>query len=242
MNTILLNICNYVINTWRRRDKETFALDERVKDTRDLHISELAGNGEFEDMPSKFRVQDWVFQNQFVDGYKMSCTAMSATSAINNSHSIKKRAERYDWFGLFDTAVDLDLASRTKWAYTIHLIKLTKALWYILRYYQVDTVIDIKLALYKWLNVCTGSNKIDWNDCRIDWLVKGISKWSGHAFPIVWWDDEKAIWNYQWCFRCENSYWKDYMDEWGFWIPYDIAIQVLHNTKKALLTKKTTQK
>lgn len=240
MKTAILTYLNYFINTWKHLDKETFAYDERIKDSRDLHISELAGNWEFEDMPAQFEVQDGEFQNQFVEGYKMSCTGMSATNAVNNSHSIKHIPDRYSGFELFDIAVDLDLASRVKWAYTIHLIKLAKALKYIIRYYQCNTVQEIKLAIYKGLNVCSGSNKINWQECKYDGLVKRKSTGSGHAFCIVGWDDEKIIWNYIWALKCENSYGKDYMDKWCFRIPYDIAIDVLHNTKKALLTKKTT--
>ena len=240
MKTKILELWNYIINTWKRFDKETFAYDERIKDSRDLNISELAWSWEFENMPRKFEVQDWKFQNQDVDGYKMSCTAMDVTNCINNSHFIKKRPERYSWFDLFDIAVDLDLASRTNGAYTIHLIKLSKALGYIVKYYQCDTVNEIKLAIYKGLNVATGSNKINWNDCLHDGLVKNVSTGSWHAFPIVWWDDNKKIWNYVWALKCENSYGSSYQDKWYFWIPYDIAIAVLHNTKKACLTKATT--
>ena len=241
MKTKILELWNYIINTWKRFDKETFAYDERIKDSRDLNISELAWSWEFENMPRKFEVQDWKFQNQDVDGYKMSCTAMDVTNCINNSHFIKKRPERYSWFDLFDIAVDLDLASRTNGAYTIHLIKLAKALGYIVKYYQCDTNMDSKLAIYKGLCVATGSNKIDWRKCR-DWLVTEISTWPWHSFCKVWWDDDKIVGEYTGAFKCENSYWDKYQDKWCFWLPYALCPDILHNTRKAIYTKSTTAK
>jgi hypothetical protein len=160
---------------------------------------------------------------------------MATTNAINEWNLLKWINTNYKWEVLWNRMVELWLLNPSVWAYVIDAIKIAKDMWWFTSYYQVNTVEQIKTALYRWYVIVTWTNRIDWKDAR-DWTVDHIWSWSWHAFTITGYQDRKRIkrlkvdntkkwlhkgW-YIWCVVCENSYWETYWDEWWFWIPYEL--------------------
>lgn len=211
------------------------AYDEQKKDERDW-VFGSENLIDFDKLPSKFILEDRRYQNQNEKWYTVSCTAQATTSAINNSLYVKAEKELcYDWRDLWDEMVDRKLILPSG-AYIIDAIKLSRELNMSAWYYQVTNLLDIMNAIYKWDAIVTGSNKIKWADIREDWLVREVSAWSGHAFTIVGWDKDKKIGKYTWAIRCENSYWEDYQDFGGFWIPFELFDEILFPlTRKAII-------
>ena len=236
MEKMIRGILNYLLNFIEKYIKWAEALDEIITDHRD---KEYKLGEQHYSMPSSFEVVDKKFVNQKVRGYKMSCTAQCVSIASNNSGKIWGVNNKYSGFILFDLMVEKLLASRTKGAYLIHAIKEAYKLSWFHAYYSCSNLQAIKAALYDGCNVVTGSVKIDWKECRYDGLVKTISKGSGHAFTIVWWDDDKVIEGYVGALKIENSYWNTYAGTGYFYVPYALINKgILFNTKKALVVNR----
>ncbi len=228
---MIREIVNFLFNIRAKYfDKKTSAFDELMEDTRDW-----AWNIEPIKKPREFIMNDNRFVNQNLKNYTMSCGSQWTCNSINNQLWYKQDKETYrSWFVLFDTLVRLWLASRTLWSYVIDNITTAKKIWYLDWYYSVKTIEEIKNAIYNLNSVVTGSKTIDWSQCK-DWLVKSVSSWYGHCFELCGWNDDKIIWDYTWWFYCRNSYWKDFQDNWWFWIPYDLYDKILFNTRKAII-------
>lgn len=212
-----------------------WAFDEISKDSRDW-VGNYWIQFQIHELPDEFVIDDWIYVSQNILWYKMSCSAQATVNAANWSRKIRLDCLKSDAFDLWDTMLEKWLGSEDTWAYLINAIKQAKTDWIIQWYYQTNTLIDILNAIYSTNLIITGSNKINWNNCANDWLVKEISVWSWHAFCIIWWDKNKQISNYKnGAIKCKNSYWKNTQDKWCFWIPFDLIEKVLFNTKKAVV-------
>ena len=208
------------------------AIDEVIKDIRDYN-SEFAW-GIVEDMPNKFILEDKRWQHQGKTNY---CTAFSTTTAANIGkwHKADEETE-YSGFTLWDIMKEKG-TMKPYWAFVIDAIKEGKTQGYFDSYYQVNNIDEIKSAIYRWDAIVTGSNKIDWTK-TVDWLVKEKTKWYGHAFTLIGWDDQKEINWHIWAIYAENSWGKSAQDGGWFWIPYNlISNNILFYTKKAIYVK-----
>lgn len=232
-------IVNFVYNIKQRYfHPKTFVYDELVRDPRnDKYADEMAGNStDYSNMPTEFICKALEYPNQNVKGYKYSCTAQGTAQAVNAGNRLWNRWEPMrSGFDLFDLMVDLWLASRTAGAYGIDAVKTSQKEKHFYKYYQIDNLKELKSAIYSGAMVTLGSKKIDWSDCR-DGLVKSIGSSYWHFFYGLGYDDDKKIGTYVGWIWCANSYWPDYQDNWGFWIPYTLINQgILFNTRCAII-------
>ena len=222
---IIKNITEFILNIKAKYfEKETSALDEKIKDNLDY---EMAGN--IEDVfPISFKYKPRQVFNQYITWYKSSCTAQWTWWASDTIRKFKADNREISPFKLWDEVKKRNLGKEWEGAYLIDTIKVAKDLGKIDWYYRVLTHEAIKKALYNTDLIVTWSNKIDWKRLQETWyIVDKVSKWSWHAFYIIWWDEVGYI--------AMNSYSDKYWNKWTFTIPYDLYFQIAFNSTYAVV-------
>lgn len=109
------------------------------------------------------------------------------------------------------------------------IVKTWIATWYV----SVNWLLEMKVALQRWMPIVTGSRNINWRETKKDWVaVPGT--WSAHLFVITGYDNAEEV------FYCMNSYWPEWWPLWGFFkLKYE-DVNVLYS-KYALIDKKDTE-
>lgn len=83
-------------------------------------------------------------------------------------------------------------------------------------YSRCKTLQEVKLAIFNWMNVFTGSNKIDFKQMRLNSNnIAVVSHWPWHFFEIDWYDD------YSKELRIRDSMGEAHWDQWHFYIKYE---------------------
>jgi len=178
-------------------------------------------------LPSKFVYDDWIINNQWRSWeYAYSCVFFWEANSINEIRFDKKIKEVVKWETLADYAEKTWRLNKKSWAYLIDWPKVSRELWLIDWYTQVDWLDNIKRAIYENWPVWIWSNSFNWSKAlKAPYYVsEGKSYW--HKAILVGYDDEKQI------LIWENSYWKELFDKWRFYIPYNL-IHLLYSTKTA---------
>lgn len=93
--------------------------------------------------------------------------------------------------------------------------KLIRDLWHISWYTLCRSAGEVKQALANGQLVYTWSNRIDWKKSYLNNFIAVPWEWSGHAFTIFGYDDDKEL------FICRNSYWTSKWDSGYFYVKYD---------------------
>ena len=189
-------------------------------------------------IPVEFIVDNDDYKTQDIKGYEMSCWSQWTINAINCAKKIKHDKPFLDQNKFRDYMKEIWLTiwvDGSWWSYVEDNVKQAYKKGYISMFYKVNSILTMVLALYKTDMIVTGSNKINWAIANTTWEVRNVTKWVGHCICINGFNLEKKIWNYNGAFRFKNSYWKDFWDNGGWWIPFDIALDVLFNYKCAMV-------
>lgn len=213
---------------------------DTAADPRDIWFNELAGDLELE-LPSSILLTDWSILNQ---GATSHCVAFGTTNGVNEGRNIlgfssdKKPNVLVNYI-----KENLDPKISERGTYIVNGPKGAKALGWIEGYSQVNTLEEIKKSIFLGMPIATGTNKLSWRRTKLGWQV--AIKWvgGGHFISLVWYDDNltradadgKA---YTGFLIAENTWGETWGDKGRYYIPYDIALEILFNTKKNLIVNK----
>ena len=160
----------------------------------------------------------------------MHCVAYWTTEWVNEENYMLSVDKSYNPISLVNyIRQNLDRTIDQDWTLIENWPKWARKLWWIEVYTYCNTLYDLKRAIAFVWPIATGTNKINWLELKKDWYVAKL--WSGwwHFINIVWYDDKK-----EW-FIVENTWWKEWWDNGYYYIPYDIALDVLFNTKISMI-------
>lgn len=228
---MLKTILNFVL---QRNLNFTGALDKY--DDRNFSYEAIAwADMQTSSLPTRYVMQDNYYTDQWYSWrYKCWCVPFSTTNAINEVFTHYKNDPK----DLFEEMVLQWLLDINSWAYVIDWPKTAQKMWWINWYTQVSTIEQMKHSLYNNRPIVTWSNKANWDLIKqLPYLLWFISSSYGHAFTIVWYDDELN----GWCFICENSYGTWLWDKGRFYLRYTDVDKILFNTRLALFTNESTK-
>jgi len=182
--------------------------------------------------PKKYLMDKWIYQNQTLEEItKNMCVFYSTAHGNNEQNIIEWSKTRISWKKFWLLAKQKNLLNTKTWTLLKNWPILAKTLKYISWYSLVLELNEIKDSLVNNRPIIVWTNKGDWNTTKKAPFI--LKKWSGygHAFVIIWFDDE-----YEWgCLICKNSYWKDYQDNWKFYIKYSEFKEILLYSKYSLI-------
>lgn len=234
---------NHFLNKVDKRVEEKWdnwagwAID--VIDTKTQTLDENVWSSTIE-LPSSFRLDNGKVLNQWPT---MWCCAVWATEARNEGWNMFdiESMEFIDTINYIrdnlDPDIDKDGTLVVNWPEAL------KQMGKIEDYYKCENTIEwFKKAIYLWGGVCTGTNKISWSKTGVNGVAVEQAG-AGHFINITWWDDSVQLndWfgkMYVWAFYIENTWWENWGLKWGYWLPYDIAMDLLFYSKYWLIVDK----
>jgi len=221
---------------------ETFAFDEQKQNPNDIVWEELATSWKEDllNLPKRVLLNDWKILNQ--KATKL-CVAFWTTNWVNESLNFygftpDKEPNILAWYirKYLDPLID------KRWTWMVYWPKWAEKLDWIEGYTQVNTLKWIKQSVFLWLAIATWTNKLSWGKT---WKNAVAVKWNGwwHFISIVGYDDEMEMedwyWKkYKWFLIVENTWGEKWGDKWRYYIPYEMALEILYNTKKNIIPNK----
>ena len=174
-------------------------------------------------LPEKIDLYDWEQLNQ---GSTLHCVAYAGTQSVNENKFFLKDEKRVDVADVVTEIRKMDKNFDTQWTYIANAPKAMKNIWKCEKYENVMSGVEwVKKALFMWLTVMTGTNRIDWRetnktDVAVEW------NWWGHAIEINGFDDNLTLTDskgnkYTWFFKIKNSWWENWWNNGHFFLPYE---------------------
>ena len=230
---------------FEQMDNVTFARDSE-DDAQAIQFEKVAADIEI-DLPDEIRMNNWKVLNQWPT---QLCVAFWTTECVNESrHALwftwDKNPNTLAWYIRENLDPDID----KNWTYVINWPNWARKLSWLEWYSQANSVYDLKKALALWMTIATWTNKVSWSATRKNNYI--VVKWTGgwHFINIVWYNTKKEntiIWadwrEYHEYFIIENTWWSNRGDNWCYYIPFEYALEVLFNTKKALLIEEAANR
>lgn len=226
-------------NFYEKMDTLDTCMDTNIADERDIQFNELAGNISVK-LPEYVKMDNNVVLNQWAT---LLCVAFWTTEWVNESRVTlgfkwDKNPNTLAWY--IRTHLDPDIDKRG--TYIEYWPKWARKLTWIEIYNQVNTIEEIKKALYFGMTIATGTNKISWAATRKNNYIATPGTWGWHFINIVWYNtsaEKTIIWSdgreYKDYFIVENTWGKKWGDNGCYYIPFEYALDVIFRTKKAML-------
>lgn len=181
--------------------------------------------------PSKFIMDQWEYQNQWIEDItKYMCVYYSTWHWNNEQNIIEWSWVKINCKNFWLLASENNLLDLNAWTKLQNWPDFGIELKYISWYTKVRSLNDIKDSIINKRPIVIGTNKGNWKDAKKTPFILTLGDSYGHAFVIIWYDD-----NYMWgCIICKNSYWNDWWDNWKFYIKYSDFKEILFYSKYSL--------
>lgn len=219
-------------------ENNSYAFDSEA-DEKAINFNEIAGEIELE-LPTKVLLNDNVILDQ---GNSMLCVAFGTTAGVNEGRKLlwykpDKNPNTLAWY----IEVNLDANIRAQGTLIENGPKGARKLGWLEGYTRVNTLYEIKKSLAFGLPIATGTNKLSWSKTK-DNNIATLWNGGGHFIHIPGYDDEIKLTTkdgkeFIGALIVENTWGEKWGNNWYYYIPYEIAIEVLFNTKLSLILNK----
>jgi len=213
-------------------DEEVLGWALDLPDPRDRQYNLLAGSGElprYVNLGKSLFVQNQWDKNDPDTG--MACVDYATSNSINGNNTLddwgivvwgnKLRAEFIADPFYIDWYAKRNIDRLTEWSYVQHWADFARKREFIIAYFLCKTNDMRCKALADWHAILTGSSKIDWKATKKNNGIAVAWTWAAHSFTILGYDLDK-----EWSI-CMNSRGNQWGDKGFFYIPFDIAEDVL---------------
>lgn len=220
-------------------ENNSYAFDSEA-DEKAINFSEVAGEIEL-DLPKKVLLNDSIILDQ---GPTMLCVAFGTTAGVNEARKLlwyKPDKNPNTLAGYIEANLDPNIRENgtliengPKWA---------RKLAWLEGYTRVNSLYEIKKSLAFGLPIATGTNKLSWTATKKNNYIATLGKGGGHFIHIPGYDDELELVGidgreYKGALIVENTWGEVWGDKGYYYIPYEIALDVLFNTKLSLIINK----
>lgn len=178
------------------------------------------------ELPKSYILNDGFILNQdILEKYYYACVFFWESNNINEIYNkFWIRRIITNWKDLADEAISKWVLDIKQGAFLIDWPKIAKDMGLINWFAIVSALEEIKHSIVNFWPISVWSNSIDWKETLTNNNIAVAWSSYGHKFIIVWYDDEKEL------LICENSFWKNYNDNWRFYLKYS-DLWLLFNTK-----------